>query len=93
MSDEKRTHPIPDELDARIESRSVLTPRQRGQLSKIFWADQERLRCAQHPDQGCLTQPESEVEKAQREFRERQERIRGCKFDAQAEVTIGFPAK
>lgn len=35
-------------------------------------------RCAARPDQGCLTQPESENEKAEREYRERQERVRGC---------------
>ena len=27
-----------------------------------YLARQERLRCAAHPDQGCLTQPESENE-------------------------------
>ena len=41
MSDEKRTDPSPEELEARIESRGALTPRQRGQLSKIFWAEQD----------------------------------------------------
>ena len=48
-----------------------------------YLARQERLRCAAHPDQGCLTQPESENAKGQREYRERQERIRGCTFDPQ----------
>jgi hypothetical protein len=41
-----------------------------------YLARQERLRCAAHPDQGCLTQPESENERAQREYRERQLRLR-----------------
>jgi hypothetical protein len=42
----------------------------------IYRAEQERLRCANHPDQGCLTQPESENAKAQREFKERQHRLK-----------------
>src|SRR5262245_59430487 len=36
---------------------------------------QARIRCAEHPDEGCLTRPETENEKAQREYRERQRRI------------------
>ena len=41
-----------------------------------YLARLERLRCAAHPDQGCLTQPESENAMAQREYRERQLRLR-----------------
>lgn len=42
MSDgpEPRTNPTDDELAGRIESRGALTVRQRGQLPKIFWAEQ-----------------------------------------------------
>jgi hypothetical protein len=48
-----------------------------------YAARQERLRCQAHPEQGCLTRPESENEKAMREYRERQERIRDCTYDEQ----------
>jgi hypothetical protein len=41
-----------------------------------YAARQDRLRCAAHPDQGCLTQPESENKKAVREYRERQLRLK-----------------
>ena len=41
-----------------------------------YLARQEQLRCAAHPDQGCLTRPESENDKAQREYWERQLRLR-----------------
>ena len=41
MSDGKRTNPTPEELAARIEGRGSLTPKQRGQLPKIFWAEQD----------------------------------------------------
>jgi hypothetical protein len=50
-----------------------------------FAARQERLRCAMHPDQGCLTQPESQNAKAQREYRERQLRLRCDAHPADAE--------
>ena len=60
---------------------TMLSPVEREQ--EAYRLRQERLRCQAHPDQGCLTQPETENAKAQRDFRERQERIRGCKFDPQ----------
>ncbi len=42
MSDQKRNL-TPEELAARIESRMTLTNRQRGQLPKVFWAEQDPL--------------------------------------------------
>lgn len=49
-----------------------------------YKARQERLRCQAHPEQGCLTRPDTENEKAQREYQERQERIRRkCTFNTQ----------
>jgi hypothetical protein len=45
-----------------------------GEAQREYAARQERLRCAAHPDQRCLTQPESENAKAQREYEERQPR-------------------
>ncbi len=47
MSEESRSNPTPEELEARIENRGRLTAKQRGQLPKIFWAEQdpaERIR-------------------------------------------------
>ena len=41
-----------------------------------YLARQERLRCAAHPEQGCLAQPESENAGAMHEYRERQLRLR-----------------
>ena len=41
MSDENRSNPTPEELAARIENRHALTARQRGQLPKVFWAEQD----------------------------------------------------
>jgi glutamate synthase (NADPH/NADH) small chain len=40
MSDEQKKNPTREELAARIESRGALTNKQRGQLPKIFWAEQ-----------------------------------------------------
>jgi glutamate synthase (NADPH/NADH) small chain len=42
-----RSNPSPGELQARIENRGSFNPRQRGQLPKVFWAEQdpaERIR-------------------------------------------------
>ena len=36
-----RSNPSPEELRARIENRGSFNPRQRGQLPKIFWAEQD----------------------------------------------------
>jgi glutamate synthase (NADPH) small chain len=47
MSEESRSNPTPEELEARIENRGRFTAKQRGQLPKIFWAEQdpaERIR-------------------------------------------------
>ncbi len=41
MSEESRGNPTPEELDARIENRGRFTAKQRGQLPKIFWAEQD----------------------------------------------------
>ena len=41
MSDQEKTNPAPEELAARIENRGSLTNKQRGQLPKIFWAEQD----------------------------------------------------
>ncbi len=41
MTDETRIDPTPEELETRIENRHSLTARQRGQLPKIFWAEQD----------------------------------------------------
>ena len=41
MSEESRSHPTPEELDSRIENRGRFTAKQRGQLPKIFWAEQD----------------------------------------------------
>jgi glutamate synthase (NADPH/NADH) small chain len=41
MSDQQKTDLTPEELAARIESRTTLTNKQRGQLPKIFWAEQD----------------------------------------------------
>ncbi len=41
MSDEIRIQPTPEELATRIEGRHALTPKQRGQLPKVFWAEQD----------------------------------------------------
>jgi glutamate synthase (NADPH) small chain len=38
---EQKTNLTPEELAARIESRTTLTNRQRGQLPKIFWSEQD----------------------------------------------------
>jgi glutamate synthase (NADPH/NADH) small chain len=43
MSDHKKTDLTPDELALQIESRTTLTNKQRGQLPKIFWAEQDPL--------------------------------------------------
>jgi glutamate synthase (NADPH/NADH) small chain len=43
MSDKQKTHLTPDELALQIESRTTLTNKQRGQLPKIFWAEQDPL--------------------------------------------------
>ena len=39
--DGHRTNPSPEELRTRIENRGSFNPRQRGQLPKIFWAEQD----------------------------------------------------
>jgi glutamate synthase (NADPH/NADH) small chain len=41
MSEERKGNPTPEELEARIENRNALTAKQRGQLPKIFWAEQD----------------------------------------------------
>ncbi|HJW14099.1 MAG TPA: NADPH-dependent glutamate synthase [Thermoanaerobaculia bacterium] len=41
MSDQKKTILTPEELSARIEGRASLTNKLRGQLPKIFWAEQD----------------------------------------------------
>jgi len=41
MSEQGRANPTPEELEARIESRNALKPKQRGQLAKIFWSEQD----------------------------------------------------
>ena len=41
MSDPTRTNPTPEEIDATIEGRKSLTPRDRGKLPRIFWAEQD----------------------------------------------------
>jgi len=41
MSDQQKTDLTPEELAARIESRTTLTNKQRGQLPKVFWAEQD----------------------------------------------------
>jgi hypothetical protein len=41
-----------------------------------YEARQARIRCAAHPEQGCLTQPETENQRAMREYRERQLRLK-----------------
>lgn len=41
MSASPESNPTPDELAARIEKRASLTNRERGQLPKVFWAEQD----------------------------------------------------
>jgi len=41
MSDHQKTDLTPEELTARIENRASLTNKLRGQLPKVFWAEQE----------------------------------------------------
>ena len=41
MSDRDRTRPTPEELAARVEGRAALSNKQRGQLPKVFWKEQE----------------------------------------------------
>jgi glutamate synthase (NADPH) small chain len=41
MSDQPKTSSTPEELAARIENRKSLTAKQRGQLPKVFWAEQD----------------------------------------------------
>ena len=41
MSDQPKSSPTPEELSARIEGRKGLTARQRGQLPKVFWKEQD----------------------------------------------------
>ncbi len=41
MSDHQKTDLTPEELAARIENRASLTNKLRGQLPKVFWAEQE----------------------------------------------------
>src|SRR5512141_189448 len=41
MTDQPKTSPSPEELAARIESRKSLTNKQRGQLPKVFWSEQD----------------------------------------------------
>jgi glutamate synthase (NADPH/NADH) small chain len=41
MSDEKKTQQTPEELARRIEGRAGLTNKLRGQLPKVFWAEQD----------------------------------------------------
>ena len=41
MSDETRINPTPEELATRVENRHALTAKQRGQLPKVFWAEQD----------------------------------------------------
>ncbi len=41
MSDQPKSSPTPEELSARIEGRKGLTAKQRGQLPKVFWKEQD----------------------------------------------------
>ncbi len=41
MSEEPKANPTPEELAVRIEGRKSLTAKQRGQLPRIFWAEQD----------------------------------------------------
>jgi glutamate synthase (NADPH) small chain len=41
MSDQRRKTLTPEELAARIDNRKTLTNKQRGQLPKVFWAEQD----------------------------------------------------
>ncbi len=41
MSEEKRQNPTPEEIETRIEGRNAFTAKQRGQLPRIFWAEQD----------------------------------------------------
>ncbi|MGE5276182.1 MAG: NADPH-dependent glutamate synthase [Acidobacteriota bacterium] len=41
MTDQPKTSPSPEELSARIEGRKGLTNKQRGQLPKVFWKEQD----------------------------------------------------
>ncbi len=41
MSDEKKTQQTPEELARRIDGRASLTNKLRGQLPKVFWAEQD----------------------------------------------------
>src|SRR5512132_451310 len=41
MSEQPKTNLTPEELAARIEQRTTLTNKQRGQLPKVFWAEQD----------------------------------------------------
>jgi glutamate synthase (NADPH) small chain len=41
VSNQEKTNPAAEELAARIENRQSLTNKQRGQLPKIFWAEQD----------------------------------------------------